>query len=83
MRLRHALVNQRCPARRQLMTHGRAWLKRQPLGHTAREQITVALAMTAALDMQMAPIDKQLRAFARRWTRSARCKGDSLLDFVA
>ncbi|MCA1679221.1 MAG: IS110 family transposase, partial [Actinobacteria bacterium] len=82
VRLRHALVNQRgewaqriqavlyhhgCPARRQLMTQeGRAWLERQPLPETAREQITVALAMTAALELQMAPIDKQLGMFARR-----------------
>ncbi|MCA1677513.1 MAG: IS110 family transposase, partial [Actinobacteria bacterium] len=82
VRLRHALVNQRgewaqriqavlyhhgCPARRQLMTRdGRAWLERQPLPDSAREQIRVALAMTAALDVQMAPIDKELGAFARR-----------------
>ena len=82
VRLRHALVNQRgewaqriqavlyhhgCPQRRHLMTRdGRAWLERQPLPDTAREQITVAIAMTDALDTQMAPIDKQLGAFARR-----------------
>ncbi len=82
VRLRHALVNQRgewaqriqavlyhhgCPVRRQLMTEdGRAWLERQPLTDTAREQIAVAIAMTDALDMQMAPIDKQVGIFARR-----------------
>ncbi|MCA1701617.1 MAG: transposase, partial [Actinobacteria bacterium] len=82
VRLRHALVNQRgewaqriqavlyhhgCPQRRHLMTRdGRAWLERQPLPDTAREQITVAIAMTDALDTQMAPIDKQLGMFARR-----------------
>jgi len=36
------------------------------LPDTAREQITVAIAMTDALDTQMAPIDKQLGMFARR-----------------
>ncbi len=82
VRLRHALVNQRgewaqrlqavlyhhgCPARRHLTTgDGRVWLERQPLPGTAREQVTVALAMTDALDAQMGPIDKQLGAFARR-----------------
>ncbi|MCA1679633.1 MAG: transposase [Actinobacteria bacterium] len=82
VRLRHALVNQRgewaqriqavlyhhgCPQRRALMTRdGRAWLERQPLPDSAREQVTVAVAMTAALEVQMAPIDKQLGAFARR-----------------
>lgn len=45
---------------------GRAWLERQPLPDTAREQITVAIAMTDALDTQIAPIDKQLGMFARR-----------------
>jgi len=32
----------------------------------AREQITVALCMIDALDIQLAPIDKELRAYARR-----------------
>ncbi|MCA1698012.1 MAG: transposase [Actinobacteria bacterium] len=55
VRLRHALINQRgewaqriqavlyhhgCPQRRQLSTEdGRAWLERQPLPDTAREQV--------------------------------------------
>ena len=33
---------------------------------TAREQITVALAMIAALDAQLAPLDRELRSYARR-----------------
>ena len=37
-----------------------------PLPAAAREQITVGLAMIDALDAQLAPIDKQLRAYARR-----------------
>jgi transposase len=84
VRLRHTLSEQRgewqqriqatlyhhgCPQRRQLMTaDGRAWLQAQPLPESAREQVTVALAMLDALDRQMAPIEKQLRAYARRQT---------------
>ena len=75
VRLRHSLVAQRgewqqriqavlyhhgCPQRRSLMTgDGRAWLASQPLPATAREQVTVALAMIDALELQIA-----------RWTRS-------------
>jgi transposase len=82
VRLRHTLSEQRgewqqriqavlyhhgCPHRRQLMTaEGRAWLAAQPLPATAREQVTVAVAMVDALDRQLAPLDKELRAYARR-----------------
>jgi transposase len=82
VRLRHTLSEQRgewqqriqavlyhhgCPQRRQLMTaDGRAWLAEQPLPQTGREQVAVAIAMIDALEVQLAPIDKQLRAYARR-----------------
>jgi transposase len=82
VRLRHTLSEQRgewqqriqavlyhhgCPQRRQLMTReGRAWLARAPLPETAREQVTVAVQMIDALDVQLAPIDRELRAYARR-----------------
>jgi transposase len=82
VRLRHSLVDQRgewqqriqavlyhhgCPQRRNLMTgEGREWLAAQRLPVAAREQVTVALAVIDALDRQLAPIDKQLRAYARR-----------------
>jgi transposase len=82
VRLRHTLSQQRgewqqriqavlyhhgCPQRRELMTRdGRAWLTEQPLPETAREQVTVALAMIDALDVQLAPLDLELRAYARR-----------------
>jgi transposase len=53
--------------RRQLITRdGRAWLAEAPLGETAREQVTVAIAMIDALDAQIAPLDRELRAYARR-----------------
>ena len=45
---------------------GREWLQAQPLPATAREQVTVALAMIDGIDRQMAPLDKELRAYARR-----------------
>jgi transposase len=82
VRLRHTLVEQRqewqqriqavlyhhgCPQRSGLMTaEGRAWLAAQPLPATAREHVTIALAMIEAADRQMAPVEKQLRAYARR-----------------
>jgi transposase len=82
VRLRHTLVDQRgewqqriqavlyhhgVPQRGYLLTQdARAWLAGLPLPAAAREQITVALVMIDALNVQLAPIDKQLRAYARR-----------------
>ncbi len=82
VRLRHTLSEQRgewqqrmqavlyhhgLPQRRQLMTvDGRAWLAEAPLPQTAREQVSVAIAMIDALDVQLAPLDRELRAHARR-----------------
>ena len=82
VRLRHSLVDQRgewqqriqavlyhhgCPQRRNLMTgEGQQWLASQRLAVTAREQVSVALAVIDALEGQLAPLDKELRAYARR-----------------
>jgi transposase len=82
VRLRHTLVDQRgewqqriqavlyhhgLPARRNLMTaEGRQWLAQAPLPETAREQVTVAIAMIDALETQIAPLDRELRCYARR-----------------
>ena len=87
VRLRHTLSEQRgewqqriqatlyhhgCPQRRSLMTaDGREWLAAQPLPAAAREQITVAVAIVDALEVQIAPLDRELRAYARR---QAGCK---------
>jgi transposase len=87
VRLRHTLSEQRCewqqriqatlyhhgcPQRRALMTRdGREWLQAQPLPATAREQVTVALELIDALEARIAPLDKELRAYARR---QAGCK---------
>ncbi len=49
-----------------LIGDGREWLASQPLPAAAREQVTVALAMIDALEAQIAPLDKELRAYARR-----------------
>jgi transposase len=72
-RIQAVLYHHGCPHRRQLMsTDGRAWLAaRSALPAIAREQITVALQMIDAVERQLAPIDKQLRAYARR---QAACK---------
>src|SRR3954447_20230661 len=82
VRLRHTLSEQRsewqqriqatlyhhgCPQRRGLMVgDGRQWLAAQPLPPAAREQVTVALAIIDALEVQIAPLDRELRAYARR-----------------
>jgi transposase len=82
VRLRHTLIEQHsqwqqriqavlyhhgCLQRRRLMEgDGPDWLSAQPLPETARQQITVALAMIDALGLQIAPLDRQLRPYARR-----------------
>jgi transposase len=82
VRLRHTLSEQRsewqqriqavlyhhgCPPRRSLLIgDGRDWLAAQPLPAAAREQVTVALGMIDALEAQIAPLDRELRAYARR-----------------
>jgi hypothetical protein len=82
VRLRHTLVDQRgewqqriqsvlyhhgFPQRHGLLTaDNRAWLVELDVPETAREQITVALTMIDPLDMQSAPITRQLRLYARR-----------------
>jgi transposase len=66
-RIQAVLYHHGCPQRRSLMTaDGRAWLAQQPLPQTAREQIAVAIAMVDALEVQIGPLDKQLRTYARR-----------------
>ena len=87
VRLRHTLAHQRgewqqriqavlyhhgCSQRGNLITsEGRSWLAAQPLSATAREQVTIALSVIDALDAQIVPMEKELRAFARR---QAGCK---------
>src|SRR3954449_4574914 len=66
-RIQATLYHHGCPQRRGLMVgDGRAWLAAQPLPEAAREHVTVALPIIDALETQIAPLDKQLRAYARR-----------------
>jgi transposase len=82
VRLRHTLNEQRgewqqriqavlyhhgCPQRGDLInSDGLGWLAAQPLRRCAGEQVTVALAMIDALDVRLAPLDNELRAYAAR-----------------
>jgi transposase len=87
VRLRHTLVDERgewqqriqavlyhhgLPKRAGLLTgENRAWVGQLALTGAARGQITVALAMIDAIDAQVAPLDRELRCYARR---QAGCK---------
>src|SRR4051794_39860073 len=82
VRLRHTLVDQRrewqqrmqatlyhhgVPSRSWLLGgESRAWLVGLALPPAAREQITIALALIDAHDAQLAPLDQELRDYAKR-----------------
>ncbi len=82
VRLRHTLVDQRgewqqrmqavlyhhgLPKRAGLLTgENRASIGQLPLSGGAREQIAVALAMIDAVDVQILPLDREVRSYARR-----------------
>ena len=82
VRLRHTLVDQRrewqqriqaalyhhgVPARSWLLAgESRAWLEALELPPAARAQITIALSLIDAHDAQLAPLDRELRAYAKR-----------------
>jgi transposase len=84
VRLRHTLIEQHsewqqriqavlyhhgCPRRCGLMRgDGRDWLAAQALPAAAREQITVALLMIDFLEVQLAPLTRELCAWARHQT---------------
>ena len=66
-RIQSVLYHHGCPQRGDLINgRGLEWLAAQPLSACAREQVTIALAMIDALDIQLAPLDKELRGYARR-----------------
>ncbi len=55
------------PKRVDLLTReNRAWVGQLPLPAAGREQITVALAVIDAVDLQLRPIDQELCSYARR-----------------
>ena len=82
VRLRHALVHERgewqqrmqavlyhhgLPKRVDLLTReNRAWVEQLPLPAAGREQIAVGLHVIGAVDLRLAPLDKQLCSYARR-----------------
>jgi transposase len=82
VRLRHTLVDQRrewqqriqavlyhhgVPPRSWLLgAESRTWLASLALPSAAREQITIALALIDAHDMQLGPLDAELRGYAKR-----------------
>ena len=49
-----------------MTSEGRSWLAGQPLPAAAREQITIALSLIDALERQLAPLDQELRSYARQ-----------------
>jgi transposase len=66
-RMQAVLYHHGIPQRRDLLTlEKRAWLAGLELPAAAREQIDVALAIIDALDLQLAPLDQDLRAYARK-----------------
>ena len=67
-RIQAVLFHHGVPRRRQLVATAdrRAWLEALKLPGAARTQIRVALAMIDATEAQLAPLDTELRAFARR-----------------
>ena len=67
-RIQAVLYHHGCPAAAQPDDRRgpRAGWRRSRCPPAAREQITVALSVIDALDVQLAPLDKELRAFARR-----------------
>jgi transposase len=68
-RIQAVLYHHRCPHHHGiglLPAKGRAWLEGLGLPPTALERVTVAPRMIDMLDVQLAPIDKELRAYARR-----------------
>ena len=68
-RIRAVLYHHGIPHRSELdlmRRAGREWLAGLPLPATAREQVTIALELTDALDAKLPAIDRELRAYARR-----------------
>ena len=66
-RMQAVLYHHGLPKRVGLLSdENRAWVAALALPAAAREQITVALEMIDALDTRVAPLDRELRAYARR-----------------
>ena len=70
-RMQAVLYHHGFPQRRNLLSlEKREWLAAVKLPAAAREQITISLHMIDAIDLQLAPFDVELRAYARQQTGS-------------
>jgi transposase len=68
-RMQVVLYHHGFPQRRDLLSlEKREWLAGLKLHAAAREQITISLQMIDAIDLQLAPVDVHLRAYARKQT---------------
>jgi transposase len=66
-RMQAVLYHHGFPQQRNLLTaEKRAWLAGLKLPDAAREQLTIALQIIDALDTQLVPFDRELRAYARK-----------------
>jgi transposase len=72
-RIHAQLFHQRVPAGLRLRTEaGRQALAQAELSPGGRELVALGLRMLDAFDLELAPLDRQLRAFARRRADGAR-----------
>jgi transposase len=68
-RMQAVLYHHGFPQRRDLLTsEKRTWLASIKLPAAAREQLTIALHMIDAVDIQLVPFDSELRRWARKQT---------------
>jgi transposase len=68
-RMQAVLYHHGFPQQRNLLTlERREWLATLKLGAAARQQLTIALEMIDAIDIQLVPFDRDLRAYGRRQT---------------
>ena len=66
-RMHSVLYHHGCPNTRKLLTRAnREWIAGLELPTAAREQLTIALEMIDAIDLQAGPLDVSLRAYARK-----------------
>jgi transposase len=66
-RMQAVLYHHGFPQQRNLLTlERREWIARLKLPAAAREQLTVALAVIDAIDLQLVPFDADLTAYARK-----------------
>ena len=68
-RMQAVLYHHGFPQRRELLTmENRTWLASLKLPAAARRQLTIALSMIDAIDIQLVPFDSELCGYARKQT---------------